>query len=314
MAVKADHYIIRMLPPEPEDRESVIDRVLAANGYVRGTASVDFRVDSSATSDAYMTGLLLNYESIGVAVDDTRSKMHKFKGGATGKLIAVFHRMLEQDVASKPSVADHVETHLMQAAEKGDVALVKSLIQEGADLNARNKDGDTSLNIAARNGRTGVAEALIKAGADVQVKDSHGWSPLLDAALFGGTDLIQRLISAGADVNAKGNQGETALMLAAFGGRSEVVRVLIEAGAEVDARNNRGNTALMEAALGGDHTHAAVVRALIEAGADVNAREVDGQTALSVATLKGHKQVIQILRRASVPHAKQRKRWWEFWR
>ena len=92
MAVRADHYIIRMLPPEPVNRESVIDQALAANGYVRGTASVDFKVDSYAASDAYMMALLLNYESTGVAVDDVRSKMHDFRGAAAGKLIAVFRR------------------------------------------------------------------------------------------------------------------------------------------------------------------------------------------------------------------------------
>lgn len=91
-ALQADHYIIRMLPPEPADSESAIDRVLAANGYVQGSATVDFKVDSYATNEAYMMGLLFNYERTGFRVDDARSKMHNFRGAAAGKLIAVFHK------------------------------------------------------------------------------------------------------------------------------------------------------------------------------------------------------------------------------
>lgn len=57
------------------------------------------------------------------------------------------------------------ETELMRAAMKGDLALVRKLIAEGANLNARNREGKTALTLAERYGSLEIAEALKKAGA-----------------------------------------------------------------------------------------------------------------------------------------------------
>jgi uncharacterized protein YjbI with pentapeptide repeats len=91
-SLQPDHFIIRQLPPKAADVDRLIDSVLRANGYTRGRATVDFKVDSEATNQAYLMGLLQNYENAR-KVDTTRSKMHNFSGGATGKMIAVFHAL-----------------------------------------------------------------------------------------------------------------------------------------------------------------------------------------------------------------------------
>jgi uncharacterized protein YjbI with pentapeptide repeats len=92
-SLQADHYIIRLLPPDTANRDALIGQILSANGYVRGAATIDFRADSEAGSQAYMMGLLLTYEkTTAVPLDSARSKMHKLSGGANGHMVAVFHK------------------------------------------------------------------------------------------------------------------------------------------------------------------------------------------------------------------------------
>jgi hypothetical protein len=93
---QADHFIIRLHSPnQPTDCEKVIDEILEANGYIRGTATVDFQIASSI-DNAYMTALILkhvkekNREVAGsTTLDERRTKIHDFNGKASGKLVAV---------------------------------------------------------------------------------------------------------------------------------------------------------------------------------------------------------------------------------
>jgi hypothetical protein len=95
--VQAEYYIISYLPPEPSpaDREAVISRILAANGYTKGTAGVYFAVSRSGSEalEAFTMGLMFNYEqNSGKEVDNARTKIHKFgKAAIQGRMIAVFH-------------------------------------------------------------------------------------------------------------------------------------------------------------------------------------------------------------------------------
>ena len=95
--------------------------------------------------------------------------------------------------------------------------------------------------------RAYAVKAALDAGADVDAKDDEGNTALMDAASGGwrSEDVIKLLLDAGADVDAKDDEGNTALMDAASGGwrNEDVVKVLLDAGADVDAegrpRRNR---------------------------------------------------------------------------
>ena len=65
-------------------------------------------------------------------------------------------------------------------------------------------------------GYENVAKVLIAAGADLNAKDKDGNTPLRWAALHDHGDVAKMLIDAGADINAKANNGRTALMDAAW--------------------------------------------------------------------------------------------------
>ena len=108
-------------------------------------------------------------------------------------------------------------------------------------------DLNGKLIVAARRGYTKKIERLIQEGADIEAKDKYGWTALLLAASNGHIDVIEFLIEKGADVNAKNRCGETALVYAAMNGRTKMAELLLEHGADIEAREVGGWTAFMKA-------------------------------------------------------------------
>ena len=188
---------------------------------------------------------------------------------------------------------DGMEVYI--AAQNGHEAMVRALIEAGADVNKAMNDAVTPLIIAAQNGHEAVVRALIEAGADVNKVWGNGVTPLLVAAHQHNEAVVRTLIEAGADVNQARDDGVTPLCIAAQDGHEAVVRALIEAGAEIDKARDDSVTPLYIAAENG---HETIVRALIEAGADVNKATNNGWTPLAIATQEGHTAVVQILRDA----------------
>jgi len=141
---------------------------------------------------------------------------------------------------------------LFAAAQAGDAAQIKSLLEAGADHGATDEAGETALMHAARNGHVAAVQVLITAGADVNAKAPQGWTALAKAAYNGDTErgyveVIEVLHQAGAPLDERIFFGITPLMLAAGGGDAPVVEWLINAGADVLAANEGGRTARMMA-------------------------------------------------------------------
>lgn len=106
-----------------------------------------------------------------------------------------------------------------RAARRGDVATVRSLIAEGADVDALDRHGQTALMLAAHRGHLPLVEALIAAGADLNVTAKYRLSALMLAVIAGHAEVARRLIHAGADLTitgtgAPGFHGKTASDLA----------------------------------------------------------------------------------------------------
>ena len=157
-------------------------------------------------------------------------------------------------------------SEVADAAMKGDKAVLRTLIQNNADVNATQVDGATALHWAVFKGDVEMADMLIRAGARVNVANSVGITPFQMASLYGNAPMIDRLLKAEADPKAKGPAGETMLMLTARSGNPEAIQLLVAAGADVNAREPlRGTTALMWAV---EQRHPAAVKALLDAGAD----------------------------------------------
>ena len=103
---------------------------------------------------------------------------------------------------------------LQLAIDKGDAELVIALIDSGMDIEVATKDhlwGWTPLQWAAMSNQTKVAVALVNKGADIMARDKNGMTALHHAALTGSVQTTYALIEMGADTKAKCNRGYTPL-------------------------------------------------------------------------------------------------------
>jgi ankyrin repeat protein len=169
------------------------------------------------------------------------------------------------------SILGAAASDVADAAMKGNREAVRSLLQQKADVNARQMDGTTALHWAVRADDLETAALLIRAGANVSAANRDGATPLLLASVNGNAAMIETLIKAGADPNAPLTKyGDTALMMAARTGKIDAIKVLLDRGAQVNAKETWGDTTALMWAVSERHPDA--VKTLMEHGADVNAR------------------------------------------
>lgn len=154
---------------------------------------------------------------------------------------------------------------LMRATDRGDLPLMKLLLQRGAKANLRKDDGSTALMYVGRGSyyfgrgtsrlsalkaplRAASTRLLLDAGADIKLRDSNGLTALMYAAQ-GNAAATALLLARGADVEARDNQKRTALHWAASVRDDRSLRVLLRDGAQINARDIEGATALMLASV-----------------------------------------------------------------
>ncbi|XP_076345953.1 tankyrase isoform X1 [Tachypleus tridentatus] len=134
---------------------------------------------------------------------------------------------------------------LFEACRSGDVSRVKKLVTSQS-VNARDTAGrkSTPLHFAAGFGRRDVVEHLLQNGANVHARDDGGLIPLHNACSFGHAEVVQLLLKHGADPNARDNWNYTPLHEAAIKGKVDVCIVLLQHGADPSIRNTDGKTPL----------------------------------------------------------------------
>jgi len=129
---------------------------------------------------------------------------------------------------------------LMEACKLGNLAAAEKALDEGADVNYKDKDNshNTPLDITSYRGNIELAMMLIRRGADVNSKNSWGLTALHIASMDGNIKLADLLIENGADVNIKDDFGKTPLNTALNkGDDEEVVNLLLTKGASIDKKD-----------------------------------------------------------------------------
>ena len=199
-----------------------------------------------------------------------------------------------------PAIAASPEARLIEAAERGDVASVRRLLQEGASVHHKDRAGRTALLAATQNNHVTVARALMEAGADVNAQDDIRDSPFLLAGARGHTEIVKLALAHKPDFRLTNRYGGTALIPACHYGHVETVKVLLATPIDIDHVNNLGWTALLEAIILGDggSAHTEIVGMLVQRGAKVNLPDAQGVTPLAHARRRGQSSIVTILERA----------------
>ncbi len=183
-------------------------------------------------------------------------------------------------------------TPLREASRRGRLDMMILLLERHADVNTQDMYGWTPLTAASVEGDLEVVQVLLHHGAAVDFCDSDGWAALNSASRHGHLDITRLLLQNGAGVDSRTNGGWTPLATASRRGHLDVVRLLLQHGAGVDTRNNDGWTPLAIAAQDG---HLDVIRLLLQHGSGVDVRNNDGWTPLAIASQDGHLDVIRLL-------------------
>ena len=160
---------------------------------------------------------------------------------------------------------------VLEATRRGDTAVVRSLIDDGGDVNVARGDGMTALHLAARRGHDEIAQLLIAASAELEAGTRIGnYTPLHLASREGHAQIVQILLRAGSNADAvTTNTGVTALHLAAAAiNGTDAVAALLDHGADVNALESSAGQTPMMFATGSNRVEA--VSLLLKAGADPN--------------------------------------------
>jgi len=303
------HWVVRM------NNMDLTELVLSKGADVHGK-------DQSGYTPLHWAVRLGNRELTELVLSKGADVNVQGKAGETPLEFAIYYRAVGQLLVEKGAEA----SSLQSAAFMGDLAKVKTFLDAGAGVNAKNVASVTALHAAASAGHKEVVEFLIGKGADISVSLRNGQTPLHWSASGGSREIVELLISRGADIDAKDKNKVTPLHTAAEQGNTDVAMLLVAKGADVNAKDkwvwtplhyacwkNHNETADFLLAKGADvnakalqvatplhvaanRGHSDLVELLIAKGADVNAKNNDGKTALSLAREQEHEEIVGLLR------------------
>ncbi|MGH0135074.1 UNVERIFIED_CONTAM: hypothetical protein FKN15_056997 [Acipenser sinensis] len=216
------------------------------------------------------------------------------------KDMVLFFRTTHNEVINTedPSTGN---TALHLACRSGHFETVLLLLENGASLNVRNKNGCTPCFFAAAGQHRSVCQLLIEWGCDFHAKDSRGqgpldaihserlkeyllgysafWSSAVPAIMHGGADVLYEIVQkhlqdvAGmASLRSRCINGSTLLHTAAYFGETDIIKTLLGLQVDVNLLDYKGATALHRA------RDSETMQFLIDHGADVNQKDDDGNT------------------------------------
>ena len=185
-------------------------------------------------------------------------------------------------------------TPLHYACEGGHIPIIQYLISIGANINAKDSNGDYVIHYASKNGLLSIIQYLIEEqNIDINIKGQFERTPIHYACSNGHFPIVQYLISRGADINSKDSNGDYLIHYASEGGLLPIVMFLIEKhGIDKDITGYEKDTPLHNACRGG---HLSIVKYLISKHADIEAKDKYARTPLFLASIYGTIDIVQYL-------------------
>lgn len=180
------------------------------------------------------------------------------------------------------------ETPLHLAAKNAEEKTVRLLCENGADVSARDQDGDTPLHkaVAKRENCKKIASTLLEYESDINAVDAKG-KTVLNSVVHYNPEAAEFLITHGADVNIADHNKHTPLHMVTIGMHNilPTVNLLVEHDADVNVVDEDGDTPLHCAA---SHNKQGMMELLIKANCDMNIVNNLGETPAFTALRCGY--------------------------
>lgn len=211
---------------------------------------------------------------------------HVWPGPVAEKLEPVLTRFLDPTSPAFSRAAGGMLPYVVLAGSpmhwavlRGLASHVKRLLNDGIDVNSRDRIKRTPLHLAIRRRSefAEIMEILHEHGADLDAEDGLGTTPLHMAIYERSVPLASLLLDWGANIHIPDIGGSSPLHLAASMPNSEMVKLLLERGALLSIEDKCGDTVLHSASA---ECYFGSILLILEWGADVNARNRDGATPL----------------------------------
>ncbi|KAF6123014.1 ankyrin repeat domain 31 [Phyllostomus discolor] len=152
----------------------------------------------------------------------------------------------DSEILIPANIQEHYEVQNFKKRQNFSKAAC-SQEMETAGINKRNARGESRLHLAARRGNLSLVKVLIDSGADVNLKDNAGCTPLHKASREGCNDIIAELLKAGANVACENLDGILPLHAAVINNHLKAVEILLQHGSNPNQKSQKQRTALDEA-------------------------------------------------------------------
>jgi ankyrin repeat protein len=151
-------------------------------------------------------------------------------------------------LAQKGAEPININSQFVMATRAGNTGRVSGLLNEGAAINSRDRNGDSPLNLAASKGNEAMVDLLMKSGADINLANPAGVTPLMGAAFSGKPSTVESLVAAGAKTDPLDRLQKNAAIYAAGSGCQACLSQLVATPVQINARLDNELTLLMWAA------------------------------------------------------------------
>mmetsp|Transcript_6030 Transcript_6030/g.14648 ORF Transcript_6030/g.14648 Transcript_6030/m.14648 type:complete len:1256 (-) Transcript_6030:644-4411(-) len=263
--------------------ESGSDSLVSADIEHSLTSECRWRLSFSNESSRSPRPPLVHFPESGTPHWAHVQKKHNMEHSANestlrGRNIALPRNARTAKVPPTSQLPDQKRSSAFEAAEKGDAGTLRALLVEGFPIEVKCNSRETLLGVASRRGQLEVVRLLLEKGADPNTFE-QGHSPLVNAVDKNHMHVVEELLSSGAAVDQSSSDGMTALLTAANQGNEKMVQFLCKQGADLEAEDSQGHTPLLLAAKAGAFE---AIQILINAGANPLAKNNEGQCALTL--------------------------------
>jgi len=283
-------------------------------GYVSANTKTELTLLTAAATYGHLdTVKMLLLQKADIELKDEAEDTPLKAAARAGQLEIVNYLLLKG--ANPNGEGKGGSTPLSSATYAGRIDIVNVLLRYGATIKSNNFRG-TLVHLAAKSGHIELIEYFVEQGVDINQRDRNGWTALAIATHAGQTESVAKLVTLKADINNPTNRLSSPLILAAQKGFEDITAILIDGNAKLDLEDEKDRSALWWAAKNGHKRvvellqqegaspdtavsrfakkgHLQAIKTLIESGIPLKVTNEEERTGLHIAARYGHLDIVK---------------------